>query len=62
MKIKPNKPFAKHNPVSHGGLYSAKKPTSDIIDFSSNINPLGPHPGVKQYIKKQTTSKTINKV
>ena len=25
----------------------------DIIDFSSNVNPLGCHPGVKKFLKKQ---------
>jgi threonine-phosphate decarboxylase len=40
-----------HNPVSHGGIYSISKPNSDIIDFSSNINPLGPSPRAVKSIK-----------
>ena len=52
MKFKPNKLIQGHNPVSHGGLYSIKNPDSKIIDFSSNVNPLGPPPGVKKYLKK----------
>lgn len=52
MKIKPKKPIQSHRPVSHGGLYSIKNPNSDIFDFSSNINPLGPPSGVKKYLKK----------
>lgn len=53
MKIIPNPIAAKHEPSSHGGIYSIKSPKSGIIDYSSNINPLGCHPGVKKYIKKQ---------
>jgi len=52
VKFKPNKLIQGHNPVSHGGLYSIKNPDSKIIDFSSNVNPLGPPPGVKKYLKK----------
>lgn len=53
MKIIPNPIAAKHEPSSHGGIYSIKSQKSEIIDYSSNINPLGCHPGVKKYIKKQ---------
>ena len=53
MKFHPNMPASKHNPVSHGGLYSIKKPNSSILDFSSNTNPLGAAPQVKKYLKKQ---------
>ena len=56
VKIKPNKSIQSHNPVSHGGLYSVKNPDSNIIDFSSNINPLGPPSGVKKYLKKNLNS------
>ena len=56
MKFKPNKLIQGHNPVSHGGLYSIKNPDSKIIDFSSNVNPLGPPPGVKKYLKKNIKS------
>ena len=40
-------------PASHGGIFSINNPTEKIIDFSSNVNPLGCHPGVKKYLKKQ---------
>ena len=53
MKINPNPGIIKHEPKLHGGLYSIKSPKPGVIDFSSNINPLGCHPGVKKYIKKQ---------
>ncbi|HXG13988.1 MAG TPA: threonine-phosphate decarboxylase CobD [Candidatus Nitrosotenuis sp.] len=39
MKFAKN--IATHTQVPHGGLYSIKNPTPKIIDFSSNINPLG---------------------
>ena len=53
MKIHPNKPAQSHIPASHGGKYGTKKPDVNVIDFSSNVNPLGCHPGVKKYLKKQ---------
>ena len=40
-------------PAVHGGIFSIKNPNEKIIDFSSNVNPLGCHPGVKKYLKKQ---------
>ena len=40
-------------PASHGGKYGTKNADSNVLDFSSNVNPLGCHPGVKRYIKKQ---------
>ena len=53
MKIHPNKPAQSHIPASHGGKYGTKNPDVNVIDFSSNVNPLGCHPGVKRYLKKQ---------
>ncbi|MEM4379017.1 MAG: histidinol-phosphate transaminase [Candidatus Nitrosotenuis sp.] len=46
MKFAKN--IATHTPVQHGGLYSIKNPTAKIIDFSSNINPLGYPKSVKK--------------
>ena len=53
MKITPNPNIASHTPATHGGIFSIKNPNEKIIDFSSNVNPLGCHPGVKKYLKKQ---------
>ena len=53
MRIHPNKPAQSHIPASHGGKYGTKNPNPQVIDFSSNVNPLGCHPGVKRYLKKQ---------
>ncbi len=49
MKLDPT--IIAHNPVSHGGIYSISNPNPDIIDFSSNINPLGPSPRAVKSIK-----------
>ena len=56
MKIKINQFVRSHKPASHGGLYSIKNPNQEIIDFSSNVNPLGCHLGVKRFLKKQLDS------
>ena len=53
MKIYPNKSAKSHIPASHGGKYGTKNSDPNIIDFSSNVNPLGCHPGVKRYLKKR---------
>ena len=53
MEITPNINAISHIPASHGGIFSIKNPNEKIIDFSSNVNPLGCHPGVKKYLKKQ---------
>ena len=53
MKLKANPRVIEHKPSSHGGLYSIKSKKTGILDYSSNINPLGCHPGVKKFLKKQ---------
>ena len=53
MRIHANKSAQSHIPASHGGKYGTKNPNPQMIDFSSNVNPLGCHPGVKRYLKKQ---------
>jgi len=52
VKIHPNKPARSHIPATHGGKYGTKNPDPQVIDFSSNVNPLGCLPGVKRYLKK----------
>jgi threonine-phosphate decarboxylase len=39
--VKLAKNIATHTLVPHGGLYSIENPNSGIVDFSSNVNPLG---------------------
>ena len=48
---------ASHKPVIHGGIFSIKHPQPDILDFSSNISPIGPPTDVKKSI-----TKNINKI
>jgi len=54
--LKLNQNIASHKPVSHGGKYSVKNPSPDLLDFSSNINPLGASPMVRRYLKRQLGS------
>lgn len=53
MKLVQNQNILAHKKVPHGGPYSIKKPSPDILDFSSNINPLGFPPLVRRYLKKK---------
>ena len=52
MKLIPNPNVKEHKSNIHGGLYSVKSKKQGIIDYSSNINPRGYHPGVKKYLTK----------
>ena len=56
MKFNLEKNILNHIPVPHGGIYSTnRKLDPKIIDFSSNVNPLGfPH-SIKNIIKKNTS-------
>ena len=51
--VKLDSAISSHEPVSHGGLYSISNPSLGILDFSSNINPLGPSPMVLKTIKNK---------
>jgi len=57
--VKLNSIVKSHNPVSHGGIYSISNPRSDILDFSSNVNPLGPSPNILKSIKNNLNSISI---
>ena len=55
MKFKVDRSISEFQPVSHGGIYSAGlKFDHEVIDFSSNVNPLGFPAAVKNVIKKNT--------
>ncbi len=55
MKFKVDRTISGFQPVSHGGIYSAGlKFDQRVIDFSSNVNPLGYPASVKNIIKKNT--------
>ena len=50
MKIRTKSSIIRHVPVIHGGRHTVKDP--QIIDFSSNISPIGTPQSVKKIIKK----------
>jgi threonine-phosphate decarboxylase len=53
VKFKLERNISDHTPVSHGGIYSSGlKIDSKIIDFSSNVNPLGFPSSAKNVIRK----------
>jgi len=49
VKNHPNNSAQSHIPASHGGKYGIKNPDVNVIEFRSNVNPLGCHPGVRRY-------------
>ncbi|MBI2643747.1 MAG: threonine-phosphate decarboxylase [Nitrosarchaeum sp.] len=51
MRINPN--ISTHKQISHGGPFSITHPSPDILDFSSNINPMGTSSVVRKTIKNQ---------
>ena len=52
MKISTKSSIRRHSPVIHGGKIPLKNSDHKIIDFSSNITPLGIPNSVKSIIKK----------
>ena len=59
MKIRTKRAITKHNPVIHGGKFSTPNSDPDIIDFSSNVGPLGIPVSVKQILKKILDKMTL---
>ncbi len=51
MKLKTKKEFRAHNPIVHGGLNSLDDP--EIIDFSSNVTPIGAPKAVVTALKRK---------
>jgi threonine-phosphate decarboxylase len=56
MGVKFTKNMENHAPVKHGGPYSIGSPGSKIVDFSSNVNPLG-YPKSIRSLEKSWMSK-----
>ena len=52
MKITVKSSIRQHTPVIHGGKFPLKNRDQNVIDFSSNITPLGIPHSVKLIIKK----------
>ncbi|MGI0089904.1 MAG: threonine-phosphate decarboxylase CobD [Nitrosopumilaceae archaeon] len=56
MKFKIERNISDYKPVQHGGIYSSGlKLDLQVLDFSSNVNPLGFPAVVKDVIKKNTS-------
>ncbi|MBI5860507.1 MAG: histidinol-phosphate aminotransferase family protein, partial [Nitrosarchaeum sp.] len=51
MRVNPN--ISTHKPIHHGGPFSITHPSPDILDFSSNISPIGTSSLVRKTIKNQ---------
>ena len=56
MKIRTKNAIATHNPVIHGGKFSAGNRDPSIVDFSSNISPIGMPTSVKSILKTKLSS------
>lgn len=52
MKIRTKPSITRHIPVVHGGKNTLQSTDSGIIDFSSNISPIGTPTSVKKILKK----------
>ena len=52
MKIRTKSSIIRHIPVVHGGKNTVQTTDSSIIDFSSNISPIGTPTSVKKILKK----------
>jgi len=57
MRINPY--ISEHKRIHHGGPFSTNNPNSDILDFSSNISPLGIPSIVRKTIKNHIDSVQI---
>lgn len=52
VKFTLEKNISNHFPITHGGIYSAGLFDSKLVDFSSNVNPLGFPASINNVIKK----------
>ena len=53
MRLSTKHSIVTHNPIVHGGIYSANNRDPNIIDFSSNVGPAGVPVFVKSVLKKR---------
>ena len=53
MKIRTTSAIETHNPVVHGGRFSVTNQDPNILDFSSNVSPIGMPLSVKPILKKR---------
>lgn len=59
MVLKPKKAYFNHLPATHGGLFSSGLKNHDVLDFSTNVNPLGISKKVDTAIKKGISKASI---
>ena len=52
MKLTTKNSIKNHIRLEHGGKFSISSPNSILIDFSTNVNPLGISPKLSKYLKK----------
>ena len=52
MSLPVSRSVREHLPMTHGGTLSLKTKNSDVVDFSSNISPLGAPTSVKAALKR----------
>lgn len=55
MKLNINKNITSHSTIKHGGINALNLNDSDIIDFSTNVNPLGCSTKIVDHLKKTFT-------
>jgi len=58
VKIRTTRAIETHNPVVHGGRFSVNNQDPDILDFSSNVGPMGMPISVKSILKKRLIQMT----
>ena len=59
MKIRTTHAIETHNPIIHGGRFSVNNQDPNILDFSSNVGPIGMPPSVKSLLKKRLDQLTL---
>ncbi len=55
MKLNINKNITSHSTIKHGGINALNLNDSDIVDFSTNVNPMGCSTKVINHLKTFTT-------
>ena len=59
VKIRTKNTISRHNPVIHGGKFSISDLDPEIIDYSSNVGPMGIPVSVKEILKKRLDSMSL---
>lgn len=59
VSLRPKRTYHRHTPASHGGLFPQGFNNYEVIDFSSNVNPIGISEKVAQAIKNSISKASI---